>query len=362
MSRAREWLAPFRLQGEVHWDEKNKTWTFPSGATLSFGYLEHANDKYRYQGAAFHFIGFDELTQIDEDSYIYLFSRNRRLASSQIPLRLRAASNPGGEGHEWVKQRFLVEGEKEGRVFIPAMLDDNPYLDRVEYIRKLMKLDPVTRAQLLEGNWEVRHGGSMFSRKWFPRVKMQDVPEHVRLFRFWDLAASEVKPGKKPAFTCGLLLGEKKGFYWIINVQRARKTPFEVERMIQRAAEFDKYGVTIGMEQEPGSAGINVIDHYARVVLKGYTFKGIRATGSKTDRAKPASASAEQGYISVVEAPWNSEFFDELEVFPDSTYRDQADSLSGAHQMASRHVNYDAIPISVGVGPSYWGRNFSSMN
>ncbi len=124
MDRAHEWL-----QGTAaKWSEKNKTWTFPSGATLSFGYLENENDKYRYQSAEFQFIGFDELTQFTETQYLYLFSRLRRLEGSKIPLRMRAASNPGGVGHEWVKQRFIV-GDKP---FVPASLDDNPYIDRVQ--------------------------------------------------------------------------------------------------------------------------------------------------------------------------------------------------------------------------------------
>jgi hypothetical protein len=39
-------------------------------------------------------IGFDELTQFKESSYTYLFSRLRRLKDSDIPLRMRSASNP----------------------------------------------------------------------------------------------------------------------------------------------------------------------------------------------------------------------------------------------------------------------------
>jgi hypothetical protein len=162
MDRAHEWL-----QGTAaHWSERNKTWTFPSGATLSFGYLESENNKYRYQSAEFQFIGFDELTQFTETQYRYLFSRLRRLEGSSIPLRMRAASNPGGVGHEWVKQRFVV-GDKP---FIPASLDDNPYIDREEYVKSLMHLDPITREQLLKGDWTAREAGNKFKREWFEIV------------------------------------------------------------------------------------------------------------------------------------------------------------------------------------------------
>jgi hypothetical protein len=60
------------------WHDSTHTFVFPSGATLMFGYLDTANDMYRYQGIEFHFVGFDELTHFDEEPYLYLFSRQRR--------------------------------------------------------------------------------------------------------------------------------------------------------------------------------------------------------------------------------------------------------------------------------------------
>src|SRR5271169_4418320 len=120
MDRSKQWLCGSR----AHWNEIEHCWTFPSGAKLQFGYLETEADKYRYQGAEFDFVGFDELTQFTESQYTYLFSRLRRGADSNIPLRMWSASNPGGVGHNWVKQRFIVEGQKYGRVFVPAFLSD----------------------------------------------------------------------------------------------------------------------------------------------------------------------------------------------------------------------------------------------
>ena len=94
MDRSKEWLRGTAAR----WHEPTKTWTFPSGATLSFGYLEAEQDKYRYQGAEFQFCGFDELTQFSETQYRYLFSRLRKSPGLAVPLRMRAASNPGGQG------------------------------------------------------------------------------------------------------------------------------------------------------------------------------------------------------------------------------------------------------------------------
>jgi len=147
MDRAHEWLH----DTAADWSATDKKWTFPSGATLAFGYLEGPRDHYRYQSAEFQFVGFDELTQFEERQYVYLFSRLRRLLGSTVPLQMRSATNPGGIGHEWVKARFLIE--PAGRGFVPATLDDNPSLDRDEYRSMLARLDPVTRRQLEHGEW-----------------------------------------------------------------------------------------------------------------------------------------------------------------------------------------------------------------
>lgn len=149
MDRAHAWL-----QGtDAHWNGIDKCWLFPSGAKLQFGYLDTEVDKFRYQGSELSFIAFDELTQFHESQYTYLLSRLRRLQGSNIPLRARAATNPGGIGHEWVKRRFVDEGTPLERVFVPAKLQDNPFLDQVSYRVSLQNLDSITRRQLLDGEW-----------------------------------------------------------------------------------------------------------------------------------------------------------------------------------------------------------------
>lgn len=164
MARSKEWLVPHKSSG-VTWNESSKTWTFPSGATLTFGYLERDDDVYRYQGSAYQFIGWDELTQFPEQPYVYMFSRQRRRKGSVIPIRVRAASNPGGVGHAWVLKRFpiaagLTPGDREGRVFIPAKVYDNPGLDVDDYATTLSHLDATLRKQLLDGDWGAFEGAA----------------------------------------------------------------------------------------------------------------------------------------------------------------------------------------------------------
>jgi hypothetical protein len=170
MDRSHEWLGG----SDAKWNDRDKTWAFPSGASLTFGYLDGPRDHIRYQGAEFQFVGFDELTQFLERQYTYLFSRLRRVRNIAVPLRMRAASNPGDIGHEWVKRRFVdAPGE---RVFVPATLEDNPSLDAVEYETALAKLDPVTQQQLRWGSW-VRDTTGLVYSSWSDRLMVGALPE-----------------------------------------------------------------------------------------------------------------------------------------------------------------------------------------
>ncbi len=224
MDRAHQWLRGTAAK----WNEQKKQWTFPSTATLTFGYLENENDKYQYQGAEYQFIGFDELTQFSESAYTYLFSRLRRLSTSDIPLRMRSASNPGGLGARWVHNRFVpenftphdaestevfwkegtdIEGNPTRRAFIPARLDDNPHLDRKAYAASLHELDEVTREQLLRGDWRITERGDIYPM-WDERqhviswsdfavmyqMREPKIPDHWQCAVFMDVGTTEGHP------------------------------------------------------------------------------------------------------------------------------------------------------------------------
>jgi predicted phage terminase large subunit-like protein len=337
MDRAKDWLVG---RPGVSWDANEKRFTFacPGGgkSSVSFGYLDVDKDRFRYQGAEFQFIGWDELTQFPEPSYRYLLSRLRRLEGSTVPLRVRAASNPGGEGHEWVRGRFLVEGPKRGRVFVPARLADNPHLDRAEYEKSLDELDPVTRAQLLAGDWDIVTKGPMFDRAWFGFV--DEAPAGCRWIRYWDLAATEAKAGKDPDYTVGTKLGLKDGVFYVGSVVRLRATPKGVEDAIRATAEGDGKLVPVVIEQEPGSSGLHTIDHYQRKVLVGWSVAGDRKTGSKTELAKPLSSAAQAGNVKIVRSPWNTPWLDEIHAFPtEGVHDDQVDSASGAYRFVAEN-------------------------
>lgn len=150
--------------------EVEKLWNFPSGAKIEFGFLERDADVYRYQGQAYSWIGFDEIThQATEFSWNYLASRLRTTDPEIIPY-MRCTANPGGVGAHWVKKRYIDPAPPNesfkgsdglSRKFIPARLDDNPYLaSDGRYEQMLKALPPTQRRQLLEGDWEVAEGAA----------------------------------------------------------------------------------------------------------------------------------------------------------------------------------------------------------
>ena len=145
------------------WSQERYEWLFPSGATLTFGHMEHETSKYDYQGPQWQMIGFDELTQFTQTQYTYMFSRRRRPMDLSVPLRTRATANPGGEGHHWVRQRLVRGGDGTKRLFIPAKMRDNPGLDIAAYREALSEMDPVTRDQLENGNWDIEQTLSVFA-------------------------------------------------------------------------------------------------------------------------------------------------------------------------------------------------------
>jgi hypothetical protein len=202
------------------WQEKKSQWTFPSGARLWMTYLERPEDVMRYQGQAFCWIGWDELTQHPTSySYLYMLSR-LRTTDPALPLCVRATTNPGSSGHGWVKKMFIdpaPEGqafdatdldtgkvlrypdshEKAGqalfkRRFIPSKLSDNPYLaEDGQYEANLLSLPENQRKQLLEGDWTVSDGAAFSEWQSSKHVcEPFDIPPDWRRFRSCDYGYS----------------------------------------------------------------------------------------------------------------------------------------------------------------------------
>lgn len=339
MGRAKDWLLG---QSGVRWNESKKLFSFETGgrpATLVFSHMEAEENKRDHDGAEYQFIGWEELTHFTETQYRYLFSRLRRLrTASDVPLRVRGGSNPGNIGHAWVKKRFVTGGWSHGRPFIPAAATDNPYLDWGSYQASLAELTGVDRARLEHGDWDATGEGALFIRSAFRIIPERPRGASIRWVRYWDFAGTEVRrrarseaAANDPDWTAGALVGLTERGQWIIaDMRRIQGRPAAVEALVKQTAVMDRDGVAIRIEQEPGSAGLHVIDTYQRGVLVGRDVAGIRSTGDKVTRAKPLAAAAEAGNVALVEGAWNEDFLNEIEAFPIAGHDDQVDAVSGA--------------------------------
>jgi predicted phage terminase large subunit-like protein len=328
-------------------------WTFPSGAIIEFGHLQHEHDVHKYQSAEYQYIGFDELTSFTEQQYVYMQSRLR--TTGDIPCYVRSGTNPGGVGHEWVMKRFApwLDPESEmraspgerlwyvntpdgpkwcdkgtpgamSRVFLPARISDNPHLNP-EYENVLGGMDRVTRAQLLDGNWLIKPAAGMyFQRSWFRFVDIPPVSR--RRVRRWDLASTEGAGD----WTVGALMSELPDEWCLENVVRGRWRPKTVEETVLRTAELDGRSVRIVLPQDPGQAGVAQRDAYAKL-LAGYDVRFERETGDKVTRAQPFSAQCEAKKVLIVRGPWNDATMQVLEAFPEEGQPDDdVDAISGA--------------------------------
>lgn len=326
MDRAKQWLRGT----DAHWAPSKYMFEFPSGAKLTFGYIQYEADVYQYDSAEFQYIGFDELTQFLEPQYRFMFGRLRRtqeLRDAGVPLRMRGASNPGGVGHLWAKNRFIKNPSKD-TLFIPANIKDNRHLDYDEYVKSLAMLDPVLRAQRLEGDWDVDYSGNAFNRSWFEGHYVDRVTgKRIRRCRAWDFAATQGGGDYTVGALVALDLDSKK---WTIeHMVRGQWGPARVEQIVRAFAEKDTRSTIVRIEQEPGASGKTVIDSYIRG-LAGWDVKGVPASGSKETRWRPFAAQCEAGNVDVCNGGWTNDWLDEISTVPANTHDDQADATATA--------------------------------
>lgn len=161
---------------DAKYNDSKHIWTFPSGAKIIFGSMQHTKDRTNYQGQAYDYIAFDELTHFSYEEYSYMFSRNRPNGPG-TRVYVRATANPGGIGHGWVKERFITpappmtpiadtvtwetpDGKKEERtvkrIFVPSRVFDNPALlqNNPDYIANLASMPEAEKRALLYGDWD----------------------------------------------------------------------------------------------------------------------------------------------------------------------------------------------------------------
>ena len=337
MDRAIEW---WDGKHGIRWHGTDHRMTWPSGAVIQFGHLGSATEHLRYQGAQLHFVGFDEATQIPANQLTYLHSRLRQAQGSEIPIRYRLATNPGGVSHDFVREEYVNGADGITKVYLPALLDENPGINKDEYLERLARLDAVTRRQLEAGDWDVHLSGGFFEVEKIGVCSRAEVPEGTPMFRIWDLAATPESPGTDPDWTVGILLAAVRDEFWILDMRRIRKGPGDVEALVIETAIEDGRSVIVGIEQEPGSAGVIMKRHWA-TKLRGHIYRAIRSSNSKADRARPLASAMSNSLVKwAIEADGKGEMQAEFRAFSVDprkyAHDDIVDTMSMAHNEATK--------------------------
>ena len=174
--------------------------------------------------------------------------------------------------------------------------------------------------------------GMMFRRVWFQFVDVMPVKGRVATARFWDCAATEVKPGRDPDYTVGTKVSKfEDGLFYIEDVVRGRWTPRVVDETIYQTAVMDGKSVKVVEEQEPGASGKSVIANHVQM-MAGFDYAGKSPSGAKTTRWRPFAVQAEAGNVRVKRGDWNQDWLEEITAVPEARHDDQADSVAGAFE------------------------------
>lgn len=389
-------------RGDIH------SFRFPSGAEIQCAHMQHEKNRTDWKGAQIALIEFDQVEEFTSAQFWYMLSRNRSMCG--VRPYIRATLNPvpsddpiGGWVHEligwWIDEEtglpipersgvvrwFVRVGDSlhwgdtreecvEGALsaapgtdpadlvpksftFIPATLADNKLLTarNPEYRANLLALHRIERERLLGGNWKIRPAaGNIFNRAWFGEP-VAATPRLGKRVRYWDKAGTE----GGGAASAGTLMLEVAGVWYIEDIVTGHWSALNRETVIKQTAQADGVGVTVVVEQEPGSGGLESAQSTVKN-LRGFTVRLDRATGDKFERAGPLSAQSEAGNVKIKRGPWNEQFLRRAHAFAPggSELKDEVDAAVGAfNYLAKGGVSLEGV-TSLGseqfAGPSQW--------
>ena len=160
----------------------SSTIEFENGSMISLNHIQYEADLEKYLSAEMHVVLFDESTTFTPRMIQFIRSR-LRIGSLEIPAKYKKAlpfalyaTNPRGPSHLYFKSNFVdvdtpcvpfVAPEDEGgmnRMFIPALLSDNPTLMRndPDYIKRVMGMgDPEVVKAYINGDWSCAEGAAL---------------------------------------------------------------------------------------------------------------------------------------------------------------------------------------------------------
>ena len=319
-------------------------WTFPSGATISFGYADSERDIYRYSGSEFTCVCVDEAGQIREEDLDFIKSRMRTAAPPGVrpPIMFRLASNPEGVSLSYLREKFVNHVNDRERFFLPSKLADNPYLNE-DYRQQLLAAfegDVLRLARYLDGDHDAVEP-RLFDTSCIPG--WQEPPLDVTMVRAWDCAYTASSASD---YTAGVLMAfhRASGLSWVVDVDRFRLDTARRDARMRRVAEADnaRYGDKVLTIVEVFGGKNTRIETTARwrALFSGYRFLPTSMERqSKAERAAPVAAAMGEGRVLADQrAKWFRDFRNELDAFKGETRDrdDQVDSLAYAFNRLTR--------------------------
>ena len=113
---------------------------------------------------------------------------------------------------------------------------------------------------------------------------------------------------------------DANGVYTVEDMVGLRDRVHEVEKLIFETALRDGKETIISIPKDPNAAaGAYARDLQRRLAEMGFTVKLVAPVKSKITRFAPFASVTQAGFVNVVKADWNKEFFEELEVFDGDT-------------------------------------------
>lgn len=375
------WDESFKLYPLMGGTPSELTWSWGRDVSIKFGHCQHEKDRFGYDGAQAAFVGFDQVEHFTATIFWHLWSRMR--STCGVRPYLRATANPvpeddaiGGWLHKliawWIDKDGFIIPERDGVIrwlyrnalddtliwadskaqliakcplmkgddaisftFIEGKLEDNVILKNEDpgYEAKLRLLPKVERERLLHRNWNARPAsGNVFNRAWFKIVQV--APVDTNWIRYWDKAGTDESEDPHAAFTAGVKMGysPSTNAYYVGNCTAGQWQAFERETVIRQCAESDGQGVTIWIEQEPGSGGKESAKNTIINTVPGFACFADRVRGNKEVRANPFAAMVQALNVYLVAGDWNEAYLNEMHNFvPNSSCRkDRVDASSGA--------------------------------
>lgn len=361
-------------------------WCFDGGSKLNFAHIERDEDLKSWQGTEIAYIGFDELTHFTKHQFLYMLSRNRTTCG--IKPYVRCTCNPDsdswvadfiswwidqdsgypipersgclrwmcvlndiihwGDSPEELAEKYQInESDCKSVTFIASRLEDNKILMEIDpgYMANLKAMTEVDMERLLKGNWKIKPSAGLFFKRTQVGEILDRIPDDlVSVCRAWDLAATDKDENDEAAYTAGVLMGVRKnGRFVVLDVINLQLKAGDVRKLVLMTAKMDQkkfQWVRQRLPQDPGQAGKEQAQSYVSM-LAGYDVKVMPESGDKATRAEPMAAQWQHGMFDVVAGEWNEMYFNQLESFPESKFKDMVDASSSAFNELTLGMNFN---------------------